>query len=99
MGIELVCKKCSSTKYKTEMSGQHLKASCADCGAYIKFLPQPIDWDTIDISKEIIHQGKHKGLTYLQVATNDPAYIRWMAENMKGKPAELANHTIEQEGL
>lgn len=95
----LVCNRCGSTKYTTTPSGPHLKASCADCGAYIKFIAQPFDPDNTDLSKELIPAGKHKGKSFAQVGTEDPGYLRWMAENMKGRPAKIADLAIEEMGL
>lgn len=83
------CKNCNSTEYVTTMSGKHLKASCAKCGKYIKFLPQPIDWDTREVPI-----GKYKGQRYKDVAHIDPGYLRWQAENLKGRNQEIAEEAI-----
>jgi uncharacterized Zn finger protein len=99
MTEKITCKKCGSENYVTASSGPHLKASCADCGAYIKFISKPFDPDTIDLSKEIIHAGKHKGKSFAQVGAEEPDYIRWMAENMKGWLAKVANLAIEEMGI
>lgn len=83
------CKHCQSEQYKTEMAGPHLKAVCADCGRYIKFLPQPIDWATRKIPI-----GKYKDCLYSYVAEIDPEYLRWQAENLKGRNQEVAEEAI-----
>ena len=55
-----------------EQRGQHLKASCPSCGAYIKFLGQG--------GPPTLYFGKYKGETLAQVAHTDPRYLRWLRE-------------------
>lgn len=51
----IACKKCGLVDdYREEKSGPHIKAICNGCNSYIKFLPQPIDGETI------MYFGKYK---------------------------------------
>lgn len=38
---KVTCLRCKTTdEYTVTVSGPHLKATCKNCGTYIKFLPQ-----------------------------------------------------------
>lgn len=73
---ELVCKRCGvlAVPHVEEIplarGGYHLKASCASCGGYIKFLPQG--------GSPKLHFGKHKGKDIELVAMEDPEYLKWL---------------------
>lgn len=73
---EIQCKACYSKEYITEKSGQHIKAVCAKCGTYIKFLPQnnPI---------ERMPFGKFKDLPIKEI--EDKKYLVWALENCRIK--------------
>jgi len=73
---EIQCKSCYSKEYTTEKSGQHLKASCAKCGTYIKFLPQnnPI---------ERMPLGKFKDTPIKEV--EDKKYLLWVLDKCQVK--------------
>lgn len=88
----MICRKCGSEEYTTEKKGLHLRANCAKCGSYIKFIAQPlgdINWET-----QIIYFGKHKGKLFKDIAKESPSYIRWMAENLDKKMKEIAEEAI-----
>jgi NAD-dependent SIR2 family protein deacetylase len=73
---ELECKKCGSKEYTTTKVGQHLKAECKKCGAFIKHVAQ-LNPDTV----HIIPVGKYKG-EKVNEAT-DKSYLLWMLSNIK----------------
>ncbi len=67
------CPDCHSEKIRTQRislpnGGHHLKATCASCGRFIKFLPH---------DSPCFHFGKYKGLSVVEVAANDPSYLKW----------------------
>ena len=68
---ELTCLKCGHTgePLVTE-SGPHRKASCPECGEYIKFLPQG--------GEPSLWFGKYKGKTIAEIRTADENYCRWL---------------------
>lgn len=80
---ELACNQCGvigephTEQIPLAAGGFHLKASCADCGAYIKFLPH---------SAPSIFFGKYKGKTVTEIAVSDPEYLRWLARQEWCKP-------------
>src|SRR3990167_4991131 len=88
------CKHCGSKEYNLSRKGPHIRSDCAKCGRYIQFVPQAIDWENIDWSKQIIPLPAHKGKSYAEVANTHPDYIRWMAENCDGKLRRLADAAI-----
>lgn len=71
---ELVCPHCQSTEYRTEVSGPHIKAICAKCDRYIKFIPQGMTEDSE------IGFGKHVGKKLKEIP---PQYFIWMYDNAK----------------
>jgi uncharacterized protein (DUF3820 family) len=83
----IVCKRCDSTKYKTVPSGPHIKAVCAKCDSYIKFLPQPIDAKS---PEEAMPFGKYKGMTFLAIQERDHGYLQWLMGSDLGRPARIA---------
>ncbi|MCZ6626285.1 MAG: hypothetical protein O7B35_18950 [Deltaproteobacteria bacterium] len=65
------CPHCNSEKIRTQRiplanGGHHIKASCAACGKFIKFIPH---------EGLRFHFGKHRGKTVIEVAANDPSYL------------------------
>jgi len=71
--VDTSCPTCKSKKVRTERmslpnGGHHIKASCASCGRFLKFLPH---------DSPQFYFGKHKGLTVVEVAVNDPSYLQW----------------------
>jgi hypothetical protein len=78
MEQEVQCKKCGSVdNYRTEPSGDHIKAICLKCDSYIKFLSQP--------NKEFLMPfGKHKGKPLESLKSEeDVKYLNWMLSEMK----------------
>ncbi len=71
--MDVFCPDCKSEKIRTERislpnGGYHIKASCASCDRFIKFIPH-------DGAK--FYFGKHKGFTVTEVSIKDPSYLRW----------------------
>jgi len=70
--LNLSCPRCHSEKINTQQialpNGHHIKATCAACGRFIKFLAQ----DT-----PRFHFGKYKGLTVSEIAAKDLSYLKW----------------------
>ncbi len=71
--MDIFCPHCHSEKIKTQQiplpnGGHHIKATCANCGRFIKFLPQ----DT-----PRFHFGRYRGLTVSEIAVKDFSYLRW----------------------
>lgn len=69
---KLVCESCGVIDVpRVEPSGPHLKASCASCGSYIKFLRK-------DVNDFVLHFGKHKGKAISElVSQQDREYLNW----------------------
>ena len=70
---DVFCPDCKSEEIRTEHiplanGGYHIKASCAPCGRFIKFLPH---------ESSRFYFGKHRGKTVIEVAANDPSYLEW----------------------
>lgn len=75
--MDITCKKCGSKEYRTEESGQHIKAICSNCDSYIKFLPQ---------NREVITMpfGKFKDQEIKLLTTKEHVeYLNWMLKNVK----------------
>jgi len=73
MSAAVHCHHCNSEKFRTERiplarGGYHLKATCGSCGRFIKFIPH---------HGPEFYFGKHRGETVIEVAANDPSYLRW----------------------
>lgn len=66
--------KCGSTDYRTEQSGQHIKAICNKCDSYIQFLPQGMNGESL------MYFGKYKGFKLNAIP---PDYLVWLYENVK----------------
>lgn len=81
----ITCNKCGQVDhYRVEQSGQHLKAICNSCDAYIKFIPQP--------EKEFLMPfGKYKDRPLASLKSADEIrYLNWMitgdfSTNIKNK--------------
>lgn len=77
---ELICTKCGicTTEPLLTPSGSHLKASCPECGAYIKFVTQG--------GARKLYFGKHNGKEIREVAEKDPDYLRRLIAQPWCKP-------------
>ena len=73
---EIMCGRCGSGEYTTSKSGQHLKASCAKCGTYIKFLSQGNE-------VKIMTFGKFKDTAISHIF--DKNYLEWILRSDKIK--------------
>ncbi len=75
----LTCNACgwAGTEPVIESSGPHWKASCPECGKYIKFVSQG--------DAPSLYFGKYAGRTLADVKQENPAYLRWLADNTKQK--------------
>ena len=98
-GKVISCKACGSKEYSLSRSGPHLRADCKACEKFIQFVPQAVNFDRIDWNTEKIPLPKYKDNLYAEVARLDPDYIRWMAENIKGRPGKIADAAILEFGL
>ena len=74
--MSITCNKCKSVdNFTTEISGPHLKATCNQCGSFIKFIPRPDSVPTL-------HFGKYKGKTIESMNSKDEInYLNWLIEN------------------
>jgi len=76
--MKILCKKCGlvdnpkTTIIPLPQGGGHIKANCAGCGSFIKFLPH---------SKSTLYFGKYKGKTIAEIASIDRDYLRWCIDN------------------
>ncbi len=71
--INTPCATCNSEKVTTQHislpnGGHHIKATCANCGQFIKFLPH---------DSPCFYFGQYKGLSVTEVAINDFSYLKW----------------------
>ena len=71
--FDVSCSRCNSSEIRTQRvplpnGGHHIKPSCASCDRFLKFIPH--DGPKFPF-------GKHKGLTVVEVAANDPSYLEW----------------------
>lgn len=75
---QVTCKNCGSVNdYRTELSGQHLKAICNVCDRYIKFLPQnnPV---------LVMPFGKFKDREISSLTSKEEVeYLTWGVSNLK----------------
>ncbi len=74
MGADIHCHHCNRDKIRLERmpiarGGYHLRASCALCGRFIKFVPH---------QGTVLPFGKHKGLTVIEISIMDPTYLKWL---------------------
>ena len=77
---EVVCVRCGTVnEYDVSRSGDHIKATCQNCGKYIKFLKQNIQGGKLK-DDSLMPYGKHKGTKLANVPSE---YLRWMYENDK----------------
>ncbi|NKE69866.1 hypothetical protein [Candidatus Manganitrophus noduliformans] len=71
---ELTCSRCgaifSELKAKLALSGPHVKASCPECGGYVKFISQGGD--------PMLWFGKYRGKKLTDVVANDRQYLEWL---------------------
>jgi len=71
--LDISCSHCNSSEIRTQRiplanGGCHIKATCAACGKFIKFISH---------ESPRFHFGKHRGETVGEVAGNDPSYLQW----------------------
>ena len=64
---------CKSKKIRTQRislpnGGHHIKATCAACDRFIKFLPH---------DSPAFHFGRYKGFTVTEIAIKDLSYLKW----------------------
>ena len=77
--VDVFCPDCNNPEIQTQRislpnGGHHVKATCAACGRFIKFLPH---------DSPCFYFGKHRGLSVVEVAANDFGYLRWcLSENI-----------------
>jgi hypothetical protein len=78
---ELICTQCGicTTEPVLSQSGVHTKASCPECGAYIKFI-------STSTGPAMLYFGKYKGQTVESIAQQDPEYLRWLYAQGWTKP-------------
>ncbi len=74
---DMSCHHCNSEKFNTQYislpnRGFHIKATCASCGRFIKFISH-------DLPR--FHFGKYSGQTVVEVTSKDPGYLRWCLSN------------------
>lgn len=76
---EINCKACGlCNDYRTEQSGQHIKAVCNGCGRYIKFISQG--------KPSVLHFGKYKGREIASMRSpTEVEYLKWMMKNVSQK--------------
>ncbi len=71
--FDISCPECACEKIRTQRiplanGGHHIKATCAACGKFIRFIAH---------EGPRFHFGKHYGKTVGEVAANDPSYLEW----------------------
>ncbi len=71
--MDISCSHCNSSEIRTQRvplpnGGFHVKATCAPCGRFIKFLPH---------DSPRFYFGRYRGLTVVEIAANDPSYLKW----------------------
>ena len=75
--MKLTCVKCGHTGIpKTEKSNIHIKATCFECGSFIKFLPQNSNDEDF-----ILYFGKYKGRSVKSMVgstTDEFQYLKWL---------------------
>jgi len=73
------CPKCHTTEISKKNiplanGGHHIKATCASCGRFLKFLAH---------DSPRFYFGRHRGETVAEVASKDPNYLKWcLSENV-----------------
>lgn len=80
------CPRCGGKTF-LEKKGIHVKWSCEKCG-YLKFLQQK--WTNF-----VMPFGKHKGDTLYIIAKNDPDYIYWGLNNLRGNIKKRFEEVVE----
>ena len=86
----LICKKCGSIDdYRTSNSGDHIRADCRQCGAYIKFLGKG--------GPAVCYYEKYKG--WLISAITDIAWLKWLLGNVPIKPGMRVHYQDQLDKL
>jgi len=70
------CPKCQSNSTTQTPNGPHVGEYCADCGFFIRWVPQGLQNFIWPIG------AKHKGKPILEILKTDKRYLEWAAENM-----------------
>lgn len=80
----ITCRHCGAVdNYRTEPAGPHVKAVCAYCNRYIKFLPQPGLPDELDSVR--IHFGQHTGTLISEI---NNTYLQWVLNTIQKLPTK-----------
>ena len=95
---DVSCPDCKNEEIRTERislanGGHHIKASCASCGRFIKFLPH-------DFPR--FYFGKHRIKTVIEVAAKDPSYLKWcLSENFlrEGRLKDAVEEAVVKDRL
>lgn len=91
------CPECGYTIYKTtevffKNGTKHLEARCDSCDKYVGYAPQ--DWSGVEPKDYAPDFGKHKNKRLEQIQKDEPGYLYWMGENIKGLPGEMARRFL-----
>jgi len=79
MDARISCHSCHTTEISKKYipltnGGYHIKAACASCGRFLKFLAH---------DSPRLPFGRHRGETVVEVAQKDPGYLKWcLSENI-----------------
>ena len=81
---EVVCVRCGTVnEYDVHRSGDHVKATCQNCGKYIKFVRQAKTEGDALKDDSVMPYGKHKGEKLIDIPDE---YFLWMYDNDKLSP-------------
>jgi hypothetical protein len=75
-----MCPKCQSNNTVQTQKGPHVGEYCADCSAFIRWVPQGLQNFIWPVG------AKHKGKPILEILRTDRPYLEWAAENMTASP-------------
>ena len=76
----LKCGHCAKdVKYEIKKLGQHMKATCPDCGKFIKFI------EHTPKEKYLMPFGKYKGQKLIDIVNEDQQYFEWVLSVSKTK--------------
>jgi hypothetical protein len=75
------CPRCSAmdniVTLQTFANGtQHRRCCCARCGAFLRFIPQPLEQG----QKPVLYFGKHQGTPLTEIPTD---YLEWVTNNVR----------------
>jgi len=60
--------------YTTIRTGPHLKASCNQCGRFLKFIKSKTN------AEFLMPFGKYKGKSISEIIEKHPEYVRWLMQ-------------------